>query len=217
MTDGPKDSLHLRADARRNRRMVLDAARETIAERGLDAPLEEIARRAGVGIATLYRRFPDRAALVRAVAEDNMAVIGQEAELAEAEESDPWQALTRVLHAAVTCRVGVLAPMALPQLRAELSAHSTLWERRGEVVRRLEDLLAAAQRQELVRRDIGLGDIALGLVKLSRPMPGMDPKLDDEVTRQLLAIYLDGLQATSVPSSTRAPRRMDDVDREFGL
>ena len=60
----------LRADARRNREHVLAAAREVFVEQGADAPLDEIARRAGVGIATLYRRFPDRAALLRAVALD---------------------------------------------------------------------------------------------------------------------------------------------------
>ena len=57
----------LRADARRNQQQVLDAARELFIERGLDCPLEEVARRAGVGIGTLYRRFGDRDALIKAV------------------------------------------------------------------------------------------------------------------------------------------------------
>ena len=62
--DGPG---RLRADARRNHEQVLAAARELFVERGAGAPLEEVAGRAGVGIATLYRRFGDREALLRAV------------------------------------------------------------------------------------------------------------------------------------------------------
>jgi AcrR family transcriptional regulator len=57
----------LRADARDNRRRLLDAARDVFIEQGPGAPLDEIARRAGTGIATLYRRFPDRQALIRGV------------------------------------------------------------------------------------------------------------------------------------------------------
>ena len=57
----------LRADARDNRRRLIEAARDVLIERGPAAPLEEIARRAGTGIATLYRHFPDRQALIRDV------------------------------------------------------------------------------------------------------------------------------------------------------
>ncbi|MDA2811428.1 helix-turn-helix domain containing protein [Nocardiopsis sp. RSe5-2] len=217
MTDGGEDASGLRADARRNRRMVIDAARETIAERGADAPLEEIARRAGVGIATLYRRFPDRLSLVRAVAEDNMRVFGEEAERAQAEEPDPWRALTRVCHAAVERRVGMLLPSMLPHLREALSEHGTLWKRRAEVVGRLEGLLAEAQREGLVRGDIGLGDLLLGIVKLARPLPGMDAELDGEAAHRQLALYLEGLQAARPGPGAHRPRTIADVDRELGI
>src|SRR4051812_27126806 len=60
----------LRRDAERNRKLLLDAAREVFAEHGLDASLDEIARRAGVGNATLYRRFPTRESLYAAVFAD---------------------------------------------------------------------------------------------------------------------------------------------------
>src|SRR5207244_6832248 len=88
----------LRADARRNREQLLAAARDVFVEQGADAPLDEIARRAGVGIATLYRRFPDRAALLRAVALDVLARAAHEAGTAEAEEGDPFGALARYMH-----------------------------------------------------------------------------------------------------------------------
>lgn len=79
----------LREDAARNRDAVLCAARSLFAERGINVPLEEIARCAGVGIATLYRRFPDRQALVRAVFEPKMRAYAAAAHAA-VEASDPW-------------------------------------------------------------------------------------------------------------------------------
>jgi AcrR family transcriptional regulator len=88
-SDQPASPLRLRADAARNREAVLCAAREVFAEGGLDSPLEEIARRASVGIGTLYRRFPSREHLIAA------ALIGKITEYADAAEralaeTDPW-------------------------------------------------------------------------------------------------------------------------------
>src|SRR2546421_7589247 len=79
----------LRADAERNRSALLDAAREVFAEQGLEASLEEIALRAGVGIATLYRRFPNRGQLVAAALVGNFAQYAEAAERALA-VPDPW-------------------------------------------------------------------------------------------------------------------------------
>jgi AcrR family transcriptional regulator len=79
----------LRADAERNRAALLDAAREVFAEQGLEAPLEEIALRAGVGIGTLYRRFPTRTQLVAAALVDKVAQYAEAAEQALA-IPDPW-------------------------------------------------------------------------------------------------------------------------------
>src|SRR6266851_2947915 len=95
----------LRADARRNRAHVLAAARDVFVEHGADAPLDEVAHRAGVGIATLYRRFPDRATLLRAVALDVLARTAAEACAAETEEADPFDALGRYMHRALDLRI----------------------------------------------------------------------------------------------------------------
>ena len=81
----------LRSDAVRNRRLLVDAARSVFGERGLSAPLDEIARRAGVGNATLYRRFPTRCALVAAVFADTLRDVLAETEQALA-QPDPWTA-----------------------------------------------------------------------------------------------------------------------------
>src|SRR5437763_11048684 len=89
-SDRPADAdAALRVDAARNRTAVVEAARAVFAERGLDVPLEEIAQRAGVGIATLYRRFPTREALIAASFEPLMAAYAQA--VAEALQApDAW-------------------------------------------------------------------------------------------------------------------------------
>src|SRR6202521_5851059 len=103
----------LRADAARNREQVLAAPRDLFVEHGADAPLDDIARRAGVGIATLYRRFPDREALVRAVALDILARTADEARSAEAEEADPFDGLARYMHRALDLRISADMPAVL--------------------------------------------------------------------------------------------------------
>ncbi|MFD8526225.1 TetR/AcrR family transcriptional regulator [Streptosporangium canum] len=80
----------LRKDAEINRERILEAARTAFGQRGLDVPLEEIARRAEVNIATLYRRFPDREALIEAILADRMAQFADAAEKAVT-AADPWE------------------------------------------------------------------------------------------------------------------------------
>src|SRR6266542_5485527 len=86
----PRPARPLRRDAQRNRDAILAAARQVFCDQGLEAPLEEIARRAEVGIATLYRRFPSRVELLDAVLADNL-----QAHIAAAEQAlamdDPWE------------------------------------------------------------------------------------------------------------------------------
>ena len=90
----------MRADAQRSRRLLLDAACVLFVEAGIEVALEAVARRAGVGIATLYRHFPDRLALVEAVAIDVMARTEDEARAALADEPDGFAALRRYMHRA---------------------------------------------------------------------------------------------------------------------
>jgi AcrR family transcriptional regulator len=86
---GPAGARGLRADAARNRAAILAVARDVFAEQGLEAPLEVIAARAGVGIATLYRRFPTREKLVAAALVEKIAQYAEAAEQA-LEVPDPW-------------------------------------------------------------------------------------------------------------------------------
>src|SRR5438045_8569580 len=86
LTSRPK-----RADARRNRERVLAAAREAFAQGGESTALEEIARRAGVGIGTLYRHFPNRQALLETLYVTEVEEVSRAA--AQLDEADPWQAI----------------------------------------------------------------------------------------------------------------------------
>lgn len=86
----------LRSDAVSNRRRVLEAARQTFAELGLDAPISEVARRAGVGVATVYRRFPTREDLVVEVFRDRVRVCAASV-LAAADDPDPWRGFSTAI------------------------------------------------------------------------------------------------------------------------
>ena len=86
----------MRADARRNRERVLAAARSVFAERGIDAPMATVARRAGVGVATLYRHFPTRDALVQGAFEEQMDTCSQALDDALA-APDPWQGFQKLV------------------------------------------------------------------------------------------------------------------------
>jgi AcrR family transcriptional regulator len=115
----------MRVDAQRNRERLLLAARDVFVDLGADAPLDEIARQAGVGIATLYRRFPVREALMRAVAVHVLTEMGAEARAARNEEADPFAALSRFLRRALDLRIAAVMPVlglrldrAVPGVRA---------------------------------------------------------------------------------------------------
>jgi AcrR family transcriptional regulator len=130
----------LRADARRNHAQVLVAAREAFVEVGPGVPLEEVARRAGVGIATLYRRFGDRAGLLRAVViaalEDSRAAA--EAALASTGEgADGLGALAEYMHAVLDLRVSAVVPLALDRLDLEDPGIAPVREASATAVERL--------------------------------------------------------------------------------
>lgn len=184
----------LRADARRNRARILAAARDLFVEQGPDAPLEAIAARAGVGIATLYRRFPDRTALMRAVALDVLGRIAEDARLALAEESDAFAALARYMHRALDLRVSAVLPALIDRIALTDDEIAPL---RETSARRLETLIARAQASGDLRPDVTFGDIGPLLVRLARPLPGPLPRdLDDRLAHRQLDLALDGMRAS---------------------
>ncbi|MFE6867476.1 TetR/AcrR family transcriptional regulator [Kitasatospora sp. NPDC057692] len=182
----------MRADAERSRRRILDAACEVFLERGPDAPLDAVVRRAGIGAGTLYRRFPDRTALVRALVTDLLGRLAEAAGEARAAEPDPYRALRRFAHAAADLRMGA----AIVVLLERLAADADLVAVRSRAVAEVEALLRAAQDTGQLRTDVGMGDLVLLCVRVSRPLPGGLAALDADGTlvHRHLDLALAGLR-----------------------
>ncbi|MFF8814962.1 TetR/AcrR family transcriptional regulator [Streptomyces pactum] len=181
----------MREVARRNREQILRAAREIFVDQGPDAPLDAVARRAGVGIATLYRRFPDREQLIRAVAVDVLTALTGVAREALDGEPDPAEALRACMHAALDLKIGSV----MPALAGHFDVAELLAEVPGDPVEPVQELLDRARRAGLVRADVAVGDIAFMIIRLSRPLPGGRFPHDEELAHRHLDIYFDGLRA----------------------
>ncbi|MFD3873525.1 TetR/AcrR family transcriptional regulator [Streptomyces sp. NPDC058623] len=118
-THGVGRSTPLRVDAQRNLEHVLRAAREVFGELGYGAPMEDVARRARVGVGTVYRRFPSKDVLVRRIAEEETARLTEQAKSALGQEEEPWQALSRFLRTSVASGAGRLLPPQILRVDAD--------------------------------------------------------------------------------------------------
>ncbi|WP_443333674.1 TetR/AcrR family transcriptional regulator [Streptomyces sp. CB02460] len=138
-------SAPLRVDAQRNLEHVLRAAREVFGELGYGAPMEDVARRARVGVGTVYRRFPSKDVLVRRIAEEETSRLTDQARSALGQEDEPWSALSRFLRTSVASGAGRLLP---PQiLRVGVDAEdTTVVGEAGETVE--DEPRVPQQRQE---------------------------------------------------------------------
>ncbi|MER5551275.1 helix-turn-helix domain-containing protein [Streptomyces sp. NPDC002793] len=116
---GTVRSAPLRVDAQRNLEHVLRAAREVFGELGYGAPMEDVARRARVGVGTVYRRFPSKDVLVRRIAEEETARLTDQARSALGQEDEPWSALSRFLRTSVASGAGRLLPPQVLRVGAE--------------------------------------------------------------------------------------------------
>jgi AcrR family transcriptional regulator len=205
-------SRELRADARRNHQQILVAARDLFVERGPSAPLEDIARRAGVGIGTLYRRFSDRDTLMRAVVLDALVETVEIAERAGREESTAMDALVRYMHAALDLRVSAVIPALLDVLDLDDAVLLPARDRGAASVQRLVD---AAHAEGSLSDQVTFADVGMMLVRLSRPLPG---PLSDELNAQLGHRHLDllvaGLRDGSTPAALEGPElTREDLNR----
>jgi AcrR family transcriptional regulator len=187
----------LRRDAQRNRDAILVAAQTVFSERGLDAGVDEIARCAGVGMGTLYRRFPRKDDLIAAIFEqrlDELAVSAEEA----LEDPDPWNGLVRFLEA-------VGESQAANRGFTDILAHAL--RREGALTparRRLRSLNARlverAQEAGVLRDDITAEDVTVFLMSMC-PVVDATSEVAPDFWRRFLAISIDGLRA----DGTRAP------------
>jgi AcrR family transcriptional regulator len=186
----------MRADALRNRERLIDAARDALIEQGAKARLDDIARRAGVGIGTLYRRFPDRPALLRQVALDLLRRSAHEGQTALADEPDAFSALARYMHRALDLRIAAAMPVVVGEL--EIDQNPELMAARQASVEPLNQIIAAAHADGSLRPEVASGDIGLLLVRLTRPLPGpFPPEVNQRLAHRHLDLVLAGLRSSN--------------------
>ncbi|MGQ5636338.1 MULTISPECIES: TetR/AcrR family transcriptional regulator [unclassified Streptomyces] len=197
----PRKVSRPRADAVRNRERIVAAAREMFVEHGPDVPLDEIARRAGVGNATVYRNFPDREALVREVVCSVMDRTAEAAEVALAESGDAFSALEHFVHTAADERISALCPMISSTFDQH---HPDLEASRRRVEQLVEEVMRRAVAAGQLRAEVGVGDLLIAVAQLSRPPAGTDCLRGDRFVHRHLQIFLDGLRA---PARSALPGR----------
>jgi AcrR family transcriptional regulator len=181
------------AEAARNDRRILDAARRVFARSGADAPVSAIAAEAGVGMGSLYRRFASKDDLLRHLCQMAMEQSIEAAETALASPGDAWSALAGYVRACVAFRSGAFAPAAgtFPVTEQMVATAARSYEL-------IERLVSRAHAEGALRPDVTGVDLVelIGLFSRSarwRPTDdGYDP---DHVEQRLLGIALDGLRA----------------------
>ncbi|MBO0715064.1 MAG: TetR/AcrR family transcriptional regulator, partial [Acidimicrobiales bacterium] len=156
------DGLGLRADARRNRAQILRAAETVFASRGPGAPIDEVAKEAGLGVGTIYRHFPTKEALFEAIVLDRMYGLLKEARDRVA-SADPGSALfgflARVFDQAMATKA-LSSALASSGVDLGKKRHSPVWQELwGDLVHSTEKLLTRAQRAGLVRPDVDVEDL----------------------------------------------------------
>ncbi|MFD6152484.1 TetR/AcrR family transcriptional regulator [Streptomyces sp. NPDC060243] len=183
-----------RADAVRNRERIIDAAREMAAEHGAEVSIDEVARRAGVGNATVYRHFHDRPALIR---EAIRSVMDRTAERAEEALtlSGPFDALCVFAHGAVEDRAGAMCGMLSANADEAEREHPDLRAARTRLEAGVATLLDRAREAGELRPDVGAGDLMFVLSQLARPLPGCTAALNDRYVHRHLQLFLEGLRA----------------------
>lgn len=191
----PSQSRPLRRDARRNRELLVAAAREIFGVKGLDAPLEEIARKAGVAIGTLYNRFPTRAALIEAAF---LGILEQSVEICQRalEYDDPWEGF--VYYLVRTCEMQAM-DRGLTELCAGHSpATPALDAAKVQGVDTLQKVIERAQEAGQLRPDFHLTDLTT-LISATARAAEYSPTPDS--WRRYLTFLLDGLHTTTVRSA----------------
>jgi AcrR family transcriptional regulator len=189
----------LRADAQRNHDRIVVAAGEAFAELGLDVSMEEIARRAGVGPATLYRRFPSKQALLRAIFEAGLAKL-EPTLAAAAAQDDAWEGLLAGMSTLLEAQA---ANMALVQVLAAAGELTLLKdELRARVFEPLDALFARAQASGQVRADLDPRELHLLIRMVSCTTEPDDAGASAATWRRYLTLLADALRT---PTPTPLP------------
>lgn len=202
------DEKPLRADAARNRERILAAAAEVFATRGLEATLDDIAAHAGLGVATVYRRFPNRDALVEALFEERLTEVAAGAALV-LDEPDSWVALRRLLETVggvVTADQGLFEVLV-----CRPGGRAAVRERMLPIV---SAVIGRAQAEGHVRADLAPTDFPM-MLRMLAGIADATREVRPDLWRRYLELLLDGLRAerAGVSSFTVEPIDPLDMDR----
>jgi AcrR family transcriptional regulator len=176
------------AEAARNDRLVLEAARHVFTTQGSDAPVAAVAQHAGVGMGSLYRRYGSKEQLLQRLC---VLAMEQSIEAAETalESDDPWSGLATYITTCVGFGAGAFAPVA-----GTIDTTAEMWDTATRAGRLAEKLVERAHSAGVLRADVTALDISLLIEQLGRR--AVTPTADDDVARRrLLTIALDGLRA----------------------
>ncbi|WP_336210011.1 TetR/AcrR family transcriptional regulator [Nonomuraea sp. LPB2021202275-12-8] len=193
------------AEAARNDLRLLEAAHEVFTTQGFDAPVSAIAKRAGVGMGSLYRRYRTKEELLQ-----RLCLIAMERVVAAVEEGladpDPWQGLVHYVRACVGFGSGALAPVA-----GTIEVTEEMWRTSRKATELAGSLIGRAGEAGVLRSDATVLDVSLLIEQFSRPAPGPpgDRHEHEHAKERLLAIALDGLRA---PGRTPLPGEAPGLD-----
>jgi AcrR family transcriptional regulator len=193
--------MELRADAARNRAALIDAARAVFAEHGLEAPLDEIAQRAGTGNATLYRRFPTRGDLIAAVFAERMAE-HLAAVRAGLGDDDPWRGFASYVEAAAAMQARDRGIADLVTM--DVSTAPEIEQLRSSAFDGLVQLVERARAARVLRSDFTTEDVVL-LLMANAGLVERAHGISAEASARLIHILLDGLRASAASDGPPAP------------
>jgi AcrR family transcriptional regulator len=213
-TESREPQRRLRRDAERNRERILAAATDAFARGGLAVTMDEIARRAGVGVGTVYRRFPDKELLIEALFEQRIDELVGLAEAAR-DNPDPFAGLAQFFETFLAVQA---ADRGLKEVLIGTGrGHRRVVEARARIAPVVEDLIGRARATGDLRPDVASSDLALIQFMLGAAID-YTHDVDPEAWRRLLGIVLDGLRhRREAPSPLPTPALDDDqLDRAMG-
>ena len=198
---GPRGQGSPRPDVQRNRERILAAARTVFARRGFDATLDDVAREAGLGIATVYRHFRSKAELAEAVFRCAFEQLVTDAEAAEALE-DPWESLVAFLAVFIGSQAGNCAMRDFMSSTALRSAHASVMHLRLRPVS--QRIVTRAQAAGVLRADFDNADIPVLGVMLTE-VASFTRQTRPELWHRYLAMLIDGLRPSAAADPATTP------------
>jgi len=192
-------SRPLRKDAVRNRELLIEAAREVFARRGLEASLDDVARQAGLGVGTAYRHFANKYELASALMQQTIDTLVANVERAALIE-DPWQGLVEFLEATVLVQA---RDRGLREVLMGVHDPEKMEQVHDRFAQPLQTLMSRAQQAGVVRADAEASDLGF-IVGMLCTVADMAGEASPELWRRYLDLLLDGLRPGGTPFTTRA-------------